>query len=107
VVVGLQRDARPNISELPLAAGTLVVAFTDGLSHAGSVALGPGLDPLPIIRALVEAGELDPQRIVESLLSEAVEREQGRPRDDISIMAVAAVPRQGDSSRRMSGRLPL
>jgi hypothetical protein len=107
VVVGLRRNARPNISEIPLAAGTLVVAFTDGLIHAGGAALEAGLDPLMAVQELVAAADLDPQRIVDGLLARALELERGRPRDDISIMAMAALDRQGDDSRRMSGRIPL
>ena len=106
-VVGVQRNVKPLITEIPLAIGILVVAFTDGLQHAGSVS-GPGkLNPQLVIGEMLEQGIADPQAIVDRLLSCALELEQSRPRDDISIMAMAVLEQDGDQVRRLHGRLPL
>jgi serine phosphatase RsbU (regulator of sigma subunit) len=106
-VVGVHRNVKPNITELPLAIGALIVVFTDGLQHAGSPSGSAGLNPLEIVQGLYEKGIVEPQRIVDSLLEEAIEIEQGRPRDDISVMAVAVLEKKGDDARRLSGRLPI
>jgi hypothetical protein len=105
-VVGVQPYVKPNITEIPLLAGTMIVVFTDGLIHAGSPAGAGQLDPRAAVAELIAAG-LDAGRVVDGLLAQALALESGRPRDDISVMAVAAVARSGDEVRRLSGRLPL
>ena len=106
-VVGVHRNVKPLITEIPLAIGVLVVAFTDGLQHAGS-ASGPGkLDPKQLVGEMLAQQIMDPQAIVDKLLGCALDLEQGRPRDDISIMAMSVLDKDGDEVRRLSGRLPL
>jgi len=106
-VVGVHRNVKPIINEVPLLPGTLVVVYTDGLEHAGSISGTKSLVPIMIVREMVESGINEPQPIVDGLLDKAVEMEQGRPRDDISVMAVAVTDTGGDDARRLSGRLPL
>lgn len=106
-VVGVHRNVKPIITEVPLLPGTVVVVYTDGLEHAGSISGTKGLVPITIVREMVESGTIEPQSIVDGLLDKAVEMEQGRPRDDISVMAVAVTNTGGDDVRRLSGRLPL
>ncbi len=106
-IVGVNRSVKPLISEIPLEVGTLAIAFTDGLLHAGSVGGSKGFDPLPAARALIEAGTMDARLLVDALLGQALELEHGRPRDDISVMCISVLEKQGDSTRRLSGRLPL
>jgi serine phosphatase RsbU (regulator of sigma subunit) len=106
-VVGVHRNVKPLITEIPLAVGVLAVAFTDGLQHAGS-ASGPGkVQPEQVIGDLLAQGVMEPQAIVDELLGCAMALEQGRPRDDISIMAIAVLAGAGDEIRRLWGRLPL
>jgi len=106
-VVGVHRNVKPNITEIPLVAETLVVVYTDGLEHAGSISGADRLAPLTLVRGLVESGVKTPQPIVDALLERAIEKEQGRPRDDISVMAMAVIDKTGDDARRLSGRFPL
>jgi serine phosphatase RsbU (regulator of sigma subunit) len=106
-VVGVQRNVKPLITEIPLAAGIMAVAFTDGLPHAGSLS-GPGkLDPGQAVGELLAQGITDPQAVVDDLLGRALALEKGRPRDDISIMAMAVLDGEVDEVRRLQGRLPL
>jgi hypothetical protein len=106
-VVGVHRNVKPLITEIPLAVGVLVVAFTDGLQHAGSVSGAGEVNPKALVNEMVGQGIMAPQVIVEKLLDCALEVEQGRPRDDVSIMAMAVLDRGDDEVRRLSGRLPL
>jgi serine phosphatase RsbU (regulator of sigma subunit) len=106
-VVGVRRNTKPVIHEIPITIGTLVVAFTDGLSHAGSRGGSPGLDPSNLLVGMVREGVTSAQAIVDALLDRALALDSGRPQDDISIVALAVLPAPGDSARRMVGRIPL
>jgi hypothetical protein len=106
-VVGVHRNVKPLITEIPLAVGVVAVAFTDGLQHAGSLSGPSELQPKQIVGDLLARQVVDPQEIVDELLSCAMDLEKGRPRDDISIMAMAVLDREGDEVRRLQGRLPL
>lgn len=106
-VVGVHRNVKPAITEIPLHAGTLVVVYTDGLQHAGSVSSSGQFDPAAVVSEIIGLGDCGPGQVVDVLLARAVELDKGRPRDDISVMAVAVLEGNGDNVRRLSGRLPL
>jgi len=106
-VVGVHRNVKPAITEIPLNAGTLVVVYTDGLQHAGSVSGSGQFDPATVVSEIIGLVNWEPGQVVDVLLAQAVELDKGRPRDDISVMAVAVLEGDGDNVRRLSGRLPL
>lgn len=106
-VVGVHRNVKPQITEMPIITGILVVVFTDGLQHAGSFSGADVINPSDIIHETISEGSMDPRIIVDTLLSRAVEAESGRPRDDISVMAAVVTKKVGDDTRRLSGRFPL
>jgi hypothetical protein len=106
-VVGVQRNVKPQISEVPLITGAVVIAFTDGLIHAGGFNPADQLDPVIIVRQMLAEGIFEPKQIVDRLLDEAVALDKGRPRDDISVMAMAVLAGSGEEPRRINGRLPL
>lgn len=106
-VVGVHRQVKPIITEIPMAINTFVVVFTDGLQHAGTSSGSNGLNALKIVGDLVNQGINDARQIVDTLLEKALELENGRPRDDISIMCMSVAEKSGDNTRRLSGRLPL
>jgi hypothetical protein len=106
-VVGVNRNIKPHITEVPLKVGTVVVAFTDGLIHAGGYNPSDHLDPAAIVRSMLADGIYEPERIVNCLLDEAVALDKGRPRDDISVMSMAVLEGSGEEPRRLNGRLPL
>lgn len=105
--VGLYRDTRPLISEIPLEPGLTVIVFTDGLVHAGT-RYGETMDILTCFQSLVDEEELlPPQEIADALLLHAMQLDQGRPVDDISVVVVQVTGHSGDLVRRMNVRLPL
>jgi serine phosphatase RsbU (regulator of sigma subunit) len=106
-VVGVNRNVKPDITEIPLAPETLIVVYTDGLQHAGSISGTNPFDPQSLVSTLLDEGFADPQTIVDKLLERAVALDDGRPRDDISVMAIAVTDKLGDEVRRLHGRLPL
>jgi serine phosphatase RsbU (regulator of sigma subunit) len=103
--IGLYRDTRPLISEVPLEPGLCVVQFTDGLVHAGS-RTGDSID-IPTFLAAHAEDEPDPQHIADALLTAALHLDHGRPVDDISIVVIQVTNQNSDSVRRMTVELPL
>jgi hypothetical protein len=105
--VGVYRNTKPVIAEIPIELGTIILVFTDGLRHAGTLAGKGAYDPFAAFQRLVRNGACQPAQLVDVLLQEAVALDDGRPRDDISVMAMSVLPRAGDDVRRLSGRIPL
>jgi len=105
-VVGLKRDTRPSISEIPLETGLTVVAFTDGLVHAGSY-FGDSMDITTCVKVELEDENPSPSKIADSLINHALKLDRGRPRDDISIIVLRVTPAGNDMIRRMSVQLPI
>jgi serine phosphatase RsbU (regulator of sigma subunit) len=106
--VGVHRYTKPVITEIPIQLDTIIVVFTDGLRHAGSLSGNGTYDPYAAMDRLLAAGKCSPRLIADTLLQEANAMDNGRPRDDISILVVAVVPQPDDSQvRRMDVHLPL
>jgi serine phosphatase RsbU (regulator of sigma subunit) len=104
--VGTRLGIRPEINEIPLELGLVVVAFTDGLLNAGE-RTGQKLDIAQCVNQLVLEGTPEPSRWANFLLEQAIALDQGRPMDDISIVVIATLPRSGDNSRRLTACMPL
>lgn len=106
IPIGLYRDTRPVISEVPLEVGLTAVVFSDGLVHAGS-RYGQKMDLHTLIQALLEGEQPTPTFIADMLLDHAMKLDQNRPTDDISIVVLSILPYTGDDVRRMTVKLPL
>jgi serine phosphatase RsbU (regulator of sigma subunit) len=104
--VGLRRDTRPMISELPLEPGLTVVVFTDGLVHAGSY-FGDSMDICTSVKVELEGENPSPTKMADSLMDHALKLDRGMPRDDISIVVMRVINRGNDMIRRMSVQLPV
>ena len=107
--MGAQRNTKTVITEIPIDVGKIVVAFTDGLRHAGTLSgKGCNYDPYVALQGMVMAGQCDAATICDRLLEGAMVMDDGRPRDDISVIAISVqASREGDEVRRQSGRLTL
>ena len=103
--LGFGRDIRPLINEISLEAGLMVVMYTDGLVHAGK-RRGQPMDVCTNLQSLLDDQDPSPQEIADVLLEEAMRLDENRPVDDISIVVLKVVHRQGDEVRRMMVRLP-
>ncbi|OGO15358.1 MAG: hypothetical protein A2Z14_08060 [Chloroflexi bacterium RBG_16_48_8] len=104
--VGTRLGIRPEINEIPLELGLVVIAFTDGLVNAGEKT-GQKLDITYCVNQLILEGTPEPSRWADYLLEQAIAFDQGRPADDISIVVIATLPYSGDSSRRLTAYMPL
>ena len=104
--VGVRRNTKPIITELPLTAGTTVIVYTDGLEMAGARS-SPVFDVPAAVRALLARPEVNARLLADGLLTLALALDKGRPRDDISVLVLRIVARAGDDVRRLSVRIPL
>jgi serine phosphatase RsbU (regulator of sigma subunit) len=109
--VGIHTRTRPVITELPIATDLHIVVFTDGLLSAGE---RYGQRFAPRVPAFVRdwlgtcSGEMCARSLADALLASAVELDQGRPADDVSVLIVSVVNRQQpDDVRRLSVRFPI
>ncbi len=105
--VGVHQQTKPNITELPLTVGTIIIAFTDGLRHAGNWSGTDLYNPAEAVERIIATGERDAQVIADILMNEAMAKDNNRPRDDISILVTSVFPKGLDNVRRLYATLPL
>lgn len=105
ISLGTSRNVRPVITEVPIEAGLFIIIFTDGVIHAGK-RKGRPMDPAETVRQLLEQDPTS-QQMADALLAHAVELDDNRPADDISVVALKVSMRSGDDVRRMTVRVPL
>lgn len=104
--IGVSRNIRPAISEIPLQSGITVVMYTDGLRDTGT-RYGQFFDVRTLLDSLLEEQEPSSQEIADTLLAEAIRLDQGQPNDDMSVVVLRIVPHATDHIRRMTVRLPV
>jgi len=104
--IGVHRGTRPSIAELPLAVGTIVLSYTDGLELAGARA-SPVLNVPAVLEHLLAQGCQDAPCLADRLLAHALALDEGRPRDDISVVVLCVVDQDSDGARRLSVHLPI
>jgi serine phosphatase RsbU (regulator of sigma subunit) len=105
--VGIYARTKPNMTELPLEAETVIVVYSDGLASAGEFT-GQLLDVPALVQDLTAYGLADAQRIADALLAAALEADDQRPNDDISVVVLAVTNEVvQDGARRMTVRAPL
>src|SRR6266487_692964 len=106
IPLGTSRNVRPLITQIAIEPGLIAVIYTDGLTHAGK-RRGVPMDVGATIRSLLEDQDPSPQMLADSLLAEAVNLDDNRPADDISVLVLKVTSRTGDNVRRMTVRLPI
>jgi serine phosphatase RsbU (regulator of sigma subunit) len=104
--VGVRRGTKPHIVELPLTAGIVTAVYTDGLCAAGERS-SQSLDVPAIVQEMAIVQDASAQELADRLLQQAVELDQGRPQDDISVLILRVRERSGDGVRRMTVQLPI
>ena len=103
--IGTRVNTRPVITEFPLEHGLCIMAFTDGINHAGT-RTGKKLDIKTVFSELLARG-CDAQAIADGMLEAAMHLDDGRPGDDISVAVMKIEPANGNEIRRVSVWLPL
>jgi serine phosphatase RsbU (regulator of sigma subunit) len=104
--IGLSRNIRPEISEIPLETGITIVIFTDGVLHAG-VSNGNAIDICTLLDSVMEEQNPKPEEIADTILAEAIRLDQGMPNDDMTVVVLRVVSKETDQIRRMSMHVPV
>jgi serine phosphatase RsbU (regulator of sigma subunit) len=112
--LGIHSWTKPVIAELPIVPNMYIIVFTDGVLYAGCrhgqcVNVVEWLGESRPGRSLMAQEQVEAQFVADAILAKAVDCDQGRPRDDISVMVVAVRPLASDQDevRRMSARFPI
>ena len=104
--IGMTRNIKPVITEIPIQPGLTIVIYTDGLVYAGE-RHGTPMDVGTTLRGLLEDSDPSPQVVADALLAQAMQLDDHRPADDMSVVVMRVMPRDGDNVRRMTVRLPI
>lgn len=127
--VGIYRGTKPVITELPIMSKTYVVAFTDGIARAGERSLAGRLDVPKFVADFLDiAGGHGPdaappaagdtadvgsrgrgaQALADAIIYYALTLDDGRPRDDMTVVVLAILPRTVDDEvRHLIVRYPI
>lgn len=103
--VGTRHGIRPDISELALESNLASIVFTDGMVHAGK-RRGEAMDILACARDLAAGEEWEADLWADTLLAKALQLDDGRPADDISVVVAIISDKPGDKTRRISAHMP-
>lgn len=103
--VGLYRNTRPLIHEVPVRAHTGVLLVSDGVQQAGRRA-GARLEMGDVLRPLL-SGAVSARVLTDTLLARALEADVNFPKDDLTVVALYIHPGEEDGIRRLSLTVPL
>ncbi len=102
--IGTRKMIKPHVEQFPLMAPRTVVAMSDGIIAAG----GGKMDMVELAALARELSSGPADGISRGILDWAVERDQGRPSDDISVVAFRLSPHTEEKQvREMWVRYPL
>ena len=105
--IGIHAGVKPVITELPVAGDTWVIVFTDGVLEAGQRFAG-SFDLNKWVTAYLERETKSAAAMADALLARAIELDQNRPQDDMSVLVLALLPLQSaDPARRLTVRFPV
>jgi serine phosphatase RsbU (regulator of sigma subunit) len=90
--IGIHRHTRPQLTELPLAAGLWVVVISDGILDAGR-RTGQPLDLLATVTTLfaTDAPPGGASVLADAVLAHAQALDQGRSHDDMSVLVLVVL----------------
>lgn len=104
--IGICPRTKPVIAEIAMRSGMCVILYSDGIMIAGSRQGEPFNVPEFAQRLVLEEG-LNATKMADALLHRAIELDDGRPADDLSVVVLTIVPNvREDHVRRMSVRFP-
>lgn len=85
--IGVHKRTKPVMNEMPLELGMILISYSDGIQAAGRKR-GKAPNPEYIDRLLAENQPEDASFIAESLLEYALELDDFRPGDDMTVVVV-------------------
>jgi serine phosphatase RsbU (regulator of sigma subunit) len=104
--IGLYRHTRPAVDQFPCERGLSVIVFSDGIAGAGA-RKGKPLDP--VLHANTCPTSLGTvQELADGLLQAAIDADDGRPSDDMTVVALSLIASETRQPiRRQYVSLPL
>jgi len=99
--IGTRSDISPTIVELEIQPNMAVIVFSDGAYKAGQLKRRE-TDVRTMIKALIEEQDPLAQELADHLLHRAIRLDDGRPKDDMSVLVMQISPRSTDQIRRMN-----
>ncbi|MFZ3172267.1 MAG: PP2C family protein-serine/threonine phosphatase [Carboxydocellales bacterium] len=104
--IGVHRLMKPEITELALEEGTIVVTFSDGILDAGK-RKGQQMSYADMLQVIEGFAPTEVQHLAESLLNHALRLDDNRPTDDVTVVAVAIGELQSEPKiRKMQVTFP-
>lgn len=105
--IGIHSRTKPIISEFQIVPGMFLVVFSDGILSAGCRS-GAVFNVREFVLGQLNAQQVVAAGLADALLARAVELDDDRPADDISVIVLAVLPAYGgDMARRMMVRFPI
>ncbi len=105
--IGRYHRTKPTITELPMTADLRVLLCTDGIPAAG---VRDGKGRFDVAEFVRESGLSDKQasELASCVLEEAIRRDNGRPGDDMAVVALRLTDHEEERLiRRMTATVPL
>lgn len=105
--IGRYQWTRPTVTEFPMKPGVSVALFTDGIPHSGRRG---GLEPLDFeaLTAEVMPGAASAQEIADKILHRAIDRDSGKPGDDMAVVSLTICEHEANMAiRRLSAEFPM
>lgn len=104
--IGFHHYMKPIIYEHPLEAGMLLVAFTDGIYHAGrKYGRKFELDDLKAKMLQADTDKIKP--LADEILAEAMALDENRPADDMTLLILSVGEGENDKIRRLQLTYPI
>lgn len=105
--VGIYRNTKPEITELPLVGGLTLAAFTDGVWGAGT-RMGSTIDLPGVLKRADATGNASAQELADAILTEALCLDDNRPQDDATVLVICLrAQSQVDNVRRLFMKFPV
>jgi serine phosphatase RsbU (regulator of sigma subunit) len=104
--LGIYPRTRPWATELAINPGLRVILASDGVLHSGARGSNSQFDLARVLDGIHPGASAD--EIADCLLAEAVARDEGKPRDDMSVVALTLNENShGNAVRRMRAEVPV
>lgn len=88
--IGLYRHTRPAVDQFPCERGLNVIVFSDGIAGAG-VRKGFPFDPVAFVNDR-QSMPVTVQELSDDLLQAAIDADDGRPKDDMTVVSLSVIP---------------
>lgn len=96
--IGVHKHMKPLMNQIALEVGTILVSYSDGIQAAGRKR-GNTMEAARLLRLLADSGPDDVDFIAESILEYALDLDNYRPGDDMTVVVMGVSAK--DSSHRI------